>query len=123
MNRINKTVANIAMALFMLAAGTACDFDKATTIVNKTDNLYQRIKYSGKVVFAEDGKDIDRISDHGYLEFEQNNRRFKAQDNGHVKIAYEFDGESAITELDLHQKEFVAEAVTEIIKARGKLRK
>ncbi|MFD0767035.1 hypothetical protein ACFQZI_19415 [Mucilaginibacter lutimaris] len=122
MKKITKTVGNIAMALIMLAASSACDWGKSTTIVNKTDNLYQKIKYSGRVVFAENNKGIERITDNGYLEFEQNGRTFKAKDNGHGKISYEFDGGSPVTELDIHQKEFVAEAVTEIVKARGKMK-
>ncbi len=76
----------------------------------------------GKAVFDENGKNIERIFDRGYLEFEQNGRKFKAKDNGHGKISYEFDGGSPVTELDLYQKEFVAEAVTKIVKARAKLK-
>ncbi|MEB0262192.1 MULTISPECIES: hypothetical protein [unclassified Mucilaginibacter] len=39
------------------------DWGKSTTIVNKTGTLYQKIKYLGKVIFAENGKNIERISD------------------------------------------------------------
>ncbi|RYU91253.1 hypothetical protein EWM62_04755 [Mucilaginibacter terrigena] len=117
---MNKRIQIVVLALIIIGTVAACDWDKSTTIVNKTDNFYQKIKYSGKVVFTENAKGIEYISDHGYLEFEQNGRRFKAKDNGKGRIGYEFDGGSQVTDLNLEQKEFIARAVQSIVKERKK---
>lgn len=122
MNNLSKAVANVGMAIIMLVAGAACDAGKSTTIVNKSENLYQKIKYSGRIIFMESGKGIEHISDGGYLEFEKNGCSFEARENGHGKISYKFDGGSAVTELDLQQREFVAKAVGEIIRSKAKLK-
>ncbi|MES2266624.1 MAG: hypothetical protein V4520_07675 [Bacteroidota bacterium] len=123
MRALNKKLQLAVLALIILGTVAACDFGKSTTIVNKTDNLYQKIKYSGKVVFTGDGKSIEYISNDGYLEYEKNGRSFKAEDTGKGKVAYEFNGDSKVTSLSDEQKQFVSEAVKEIMKARGHLRK
>jgi hypothetical protein len=60
---VNKKIQIVVLALIILGTVAACDWGKSTTIVNKTDNLSQRIKYSGKVVFNEKQDGIEKISD------------------------------------------------------------
>ena len=122
MKLVGKKIQIIVLALIMLGTVAACDWGKSTTIINKTDNLSQRIKYSGKIIFTEKQDGIEKISNGGYLEFDQNNRGFKAKESAHGKIEYEFDGDDKVTELSDEQKQFVAEAVKIIIKERAKLR-
>jgi hypothetical protein len=122
MKLVSEKIQIIVLALIILGTVAACDWGKSTTIVNKTDNLSQKIKYSGKVLFTEKQDGIEKISDHGYLEFDQNGRGFKAKESTHGKVEYEFDGGDKVTELSNDQKQFVAEAVKIIIKERAKLR-
>jgi hypothetical protein len=80
MKLVNKKIQFIVLALIVLGTVAACDWGKSTTIVNKTDSLSQRIKYSGKIVFNEKEDGIEHISDHGgYLEFDQNGTGFQSQ--------------------------------------------
>lgn len=123
MKLVSKKIQIIVLALIMLGTVAACDWGKSTTIINKTDNFSQRIKYSGKVVFNEKEDGIEHISNGGYLEFEQNDQGFKARENSHKEIEYEFNGDSKVTDLSDEQKQFVARAVKSIIKERAKLRK
>jgi hypothetical protein len=122
MKLVNKKIQFIVLALIVLGTVAACDWGKSTTIVNKTDSLSQRIKYSGKIVFNEKEDGIEHISNGGYLEFDQNGRGFKAKESSHGKIEYEFNGDGKVTELSDEQRGFVAGAVKSIIKERAKLR-
>ena len=121
MKHISKKITLVAMAFIMLTGVVACDGGKSTTIVNRTDNESQKIKYSGQVVFTRDETGIEHISDGGYLEFEKNGRGFKAQSDTKGHITYEFNGESPITTLSDEQKAFVAHAVKQVIKTKTKL--
>lgn len=121
MKQINKKIQIIVLAFIMLGTVAACDWGKSTTIVNKTDNFSQKIKYSGKVVFNDRQNGIEHITDGGYLEFDENGKGFKAKNGADGKISYEFDGDSEITDLNDEQKQFVAHAVKAIVKARVKL--
>lgn len=123
MKLASKKIQIIVLALIVLGTVAACDWGKSTTIVNKTNNFSQRIKYSGKIVFNEKEDGIEHISNGGYLEFDQNDRGFKAKESSHGKIVYEFNGDDKVTELSNEQKQFVAQAVKSIIKERAKLRK
>ncbi|MCQ6958972.1 hypothetical protein [Mucilaginibacter aquariorum] len=122
MKSISKKLQIIVLALIILGTVAACDWGKSTTIINKTDNLSQKIKYSGKIIFNEQQNGIDHISDGGYLEFDENGRGFKAKNDAYGKINYEFDGDSKVNTLSDDQKQFVAHAVKAIIKERAKLR-
>jgi uncharacterized lipoprotein YehR (DUF1307 family) len=121
MKQINKKIQIIVLAIIMLGTVAACDWGKSTTIVNKTDNFSQKIKYSGKVVFNEQQDGIEHITNGGYLEFDENGKSFKAKNGAEGKISYEFDGDSKVTDLSDDQKRFVAHAVKAIIKERVKL--
>ena len=108
--------------MIILGTVAACDWGRSTTIINKTDNVTQRIKYSGKVIFNKTQDGIENISNGGYLEFELNDKKFKAREGTANKVYYEFDGDDKVTALNRDQKNFVAEAVKIIIKERAKLR-
>jgi uncharacterized lipoprotein YehR (DUF1307 family) len=122
MKLVSKKIQIIVLALIIFGTVAACDRGKSTTIVNRTDNLSQRIKFSGKIVFTEKQDGIEYISDGGYLEFEQNGRSFKAKEDAHGRVTYAFNGDNKVTQLSGEQKQFVAEAVKIIVKERSKLR-
>jgi maltose-binding protein MalE len=63
MKLVSEKIQIIVLALIILGTVAACDWGKSTTIVNKTDNLSQKIKYSGKVLFTEKQDGIEKISD------------------------------------------------------------
>jgi hypothetical protein len=122
MKRVSKKLQIVVLALIILGTVAACDWGKSTTIINTTDNLSLRIKYSGKIYFTEKHDGIEHISKGGYLEFDKNDRGFVAKENSKGKIEYEFNGDDKVTELNEEQKEFVTHAVKSIVKERAKLR-
>jgi hypothetical protein len=122
MKLVSKKLQIVVLALIILGTVAACDWGKSTTIINTTDNLSLRIKYSGKIYFTEKQDGIEHISKGGYLEFDKNDRGFVAKENSKGKIEYEFNGDDKVTELNEEQKEFVTHAVKSIVKERAKLR-
>ncbi|GGH02375.1 hypothetical protein [Mucilaginibacter phyllosphaerae] len=121
MKQRNKKVGLFTIALVMLMGTFGCKGGKTTTIVNRTDSESQKIKYSGQIVFTKDGAGIEHISDGGYLEFEQNGREFKAEEDKKGHITYAFNGDSKITTLSNEQQAFVATAIKQIVKTKAKL--
>jgi hypothetical protein len=122
MKAINKKIQVIALVFVMLTTAVACHRGKSTTIISRTDNVSQKIQYSGKIVFTEDETGIEHISDGGYLEFTQNGEGFKAENNHRGKVQYEFDGNGKVNNLSDEQRQFVARAIKIIIKERAKLK-
>jgi hypothetical protein len=121
MKQASKKMQIMVLAIIILGTVAACDWGKSTTIVTKSANVTQKIKYSGKVIFNQAQDGIEKISKGGYLEFELNGRKFKAEEGKEGKVNYEFDGDSKVSTLSNDQKSFVAEAVKIIIKERSKL--
>ena len=112
----------LVLALIIVGTIAACDAGKSTTIVSKTNDSTIRIKYAGKVVFNEAQDGIDKISKGGYLEFELNGKRFKAEQGKYNNVDYRFNGDDKINILSDDQKHFVAQAVKIVIKKRRNIR-
>jgi hypothetical protein len=99
----------IVAGLLFLAA---CTFGKRhTTIVEKSDGHYLRIEYAGQVSFNRDGTAISSISRNGYVEYQKDNKKLEAKNNGNGGVSYElYDGYEKLS-MDERGKEFIAEAV------------
>jgi hypothetical protein len=99
----------IVAGLLFLAA---CTFGKRhTTIVEKSDGHYLRIEYAGQVSFNRDGTAISSISRNGYVEYQKDNKKLEAKNNGNGGVSYElYDGYEKLG-MDERGKEFIAEAV------------
>jgi hypothetical protein len=119
MKRILKTIATFALASAMLSAIPACKRSRSTTIVHRTDNESETIKYSGRIMFNAAQTGIEKISNGGYLEFEKNGNKFKAENDTHGSITYLFNGDTKVNLLSDDQKQLVASAVKAVMKERA----
>jgi hypothetical protein len=119
MKTIVRTIANVAIASVMLSAITACERSRSTTIVHRTNNEYERIKYSGKIMFNTAQTGIEKISDGGFLEFKKNGNAFKAENDVRGSVEYQFNGGGKVNELSDDQKQLVASAVKAVMKERA----
>jgi hypothetical protein len=102
-------IAILVAGMIFLAA---CTFSgKHTTIVEKSDNHYLRIEYAGHVSFNGDGTAIRSISRDGYVEYQRDDKKLEAKNNGNGGISYElYDGYQKLS-MDERGREFIAEAV------------
>src|ERR1700761_4556567 len=102
----------IAILVTGLALLAACGFGRRhTTIVENTNGHYLRIEFSGKVAFNSAGTAISSISPDGYLEYQNNDKKLEAKNNGHGGISYElYEGYTKLS-LDDNGRKFIAEAV------------
>jgi hypothetical protein len=100
----------------LLVAGmlfiAACTFGKRhTTIVEKSNDHYLRIEYAGHISFNRDGTAIGSISPNGYVEYQQDDKKLEAKDDGHGGVSYElYDGYEKLG-MDERGRQFIAEAV------------
>lgn len=107
---MNKSgIALLVAGMLFLAA---CTFGRRhTTIVEKSDGHYLRIEYAGHISFNEDGTGIRSISRDGYVEYQQDDKKLEAKNNGNGGINYElYDGYDKLG-LDERGRQFIAEAV------------
>ena len=102
----------IAVMVTIMALLAACTFGrKHTTIVETTNSHYLRIEYSGKIAFNNEGTEISSISRDGYVEYQNNDKKLEAKNNGHGGISYElYEGYTKLN-LDDNGRKFIAEAV------------
>ncbi len=108
-----KTGITIMVAgMAMLAA---CSFGrKHTTIIEKTNNNYLRIEYAGHVSFNTEGSAIDYISPNGYVEYQNNDKKLEAKNNGKGGVSYElYEGYSRIS--PEQNGKFIADAIKIIV--------
>jgi len=103
--------------IIMLVAGmvalAACTLGHHhhTTVVEKSNNHYLKIEYSGEIDFNNAGTAIVSISRNGYVEYENDNKKLEARNDGRGGISYElYDGYDKLP-LDSKGKEFIANAV------------
>jgi len=102
-------IALLVTGMLFLAA---CTFGRRhTTIVEKSNGHYLRIEYAGHVSFNRDGTAISSISRDGYVEYQKDDKKLEAKNNGNGGVSYElYDGYDKLG-LDGRGKEFIAEAV------------
>ncbi|PAW94838.1 hypothetical protein CKK33_15585 [Mucilaginibacter sp. MD40] len=120
---MNKQIRILIIAIGAIASMAGCNRGRTTSIDNSTDGHRQEIKYSGSVVFTPDSTGIAQISKEGYLFFDEDGKKLRAENGDKNQVVYSFDGDSFVNQLSAEQKEFLAHAVKTVISARAKLRR
>jgi hypothetical protein len=117
-NDMKKSEIAIVVAGIVLLAG--CSFGKRhTTIVENTNNHRIRIEYSGHIYFNKDETAISSISRNGYLEYQNDERKLNAKNDGHGGVSYElYEGYTKVYP-DAEGKKFIAEAIKVIVQKAG----
>jgi hypothetical protein len=122
MNKINTKWAVISLVVaIVMAAATSCTRGRTTVIKNSDGNSYQKIEYTGRVVFNKENNGIEHISKGGHLFFDRNGEEFEAHPDKNGNIKYSFDGDDEVNTLSESQKAFVKEAIAIITKERARL--
>lgn len=86
------------------------------TMVMRSDNYIQEIKWAGKVRFSDDEKSVAEISPGGYLKFRENDTSLKAESNLQGEISYSlFNGEAQLA-MDDSGRRFVAAQIQKMIR-------
>jgi hypothetical protein len=89
--------------------------ESVSSMVIKSDNYYEEIKYSGKFQLTDDETGFTSISPGGYFKFRKNEESVKAESNLKGEIEYRiYDGEKNLA-LDKEGKKLIAEAIREMI--------
>jgi hypothetical protein len=109
----------IVIVVIIMALLAACGFGKKhSTIVETSNNHRLRIEYSGRVTFNDEGTAIRSISPDGYVEYQNDDKKLNAKNDGRGGVSYElYDGYTKIN-LDEYGKKFIAEAV-KVMKRKG----
>jgi hypothetical protein len=92
----------------------SCHFGRHTTIIENSNGHYLRIKSYGKVYFNRDQTGVDYISRGGYLEYRNNDRELRAENDHHGGIRYELTEDGRKLDPNTN-KAFIAEAVRTMI--------
>lgn len=110
----------IILVVIGLALLAACGFSgRHTTIVENDNDHYLRIEYAGHISFDHNETAISSISRDGYLEYQNNEKKLNAKNNGHGGVSYElYDGYKKVN-LDENGRKFIAEAVKVIVQKTG----
>ena len=86
-----------------------------TTVIEKSNNHYLKIEYSGEVNFNNTGTAIQSISRNGYVEYQNDDKKLEARNDGRGGINYElYEGYDKLP-LDSKGREFIANAVRVMI--------
>lgn len=117
---MSNVISKISVSVALLLGMAACQQGKTTSMVTKSDNLYQKISYSGRVVFNKDQTGIESIAKDGFVKFERNGRKMEAETDGKGSIVYDFDDADNVTNLNPAQQQFVTSAVKAIVKERNR---
>src|ERR1700753_830188 len=106
--RTDMEKSGIAIVVAGIALLAACSFGRRhTTIVENSNDHHLRIEYSGKVAFNNDGTAITSISPDGYVEYQNDDKKLEAKNNGHGGISYElYEGYTKMS-LDDNGKKFI----------------
>lgn len=109
----------ITIAVIVMALLAACGFGrKHTTIVESTGSHHLRIEYAGRVSFNDEGTAINSISPDGYVEYQNDDKKLNAKNDGKGGISYElYDGYNKVN-MDDEGRKFIAEAV-KVMKQKG----
>lgn len=118
LNQLNmKTIRLIVLGICMIGLFHACRFSQRhTTIVEKSNNNYLKIEYSGNVSFNIAGTEISHISPDGYVKYSFNDKKLEAENNRMGGVKYELYDSNEKLNLDDNGRRFIAEAVQNMIK-------
>lgn len=105
------------VALVFIISVTACKFGKRhTTIMENGNGSTVKIEYWGQTYFNAEGTAIKSISPNGSVKYTRDDKTLIAESDYLGKITYELnDGEKQAT-LDESGKEFLAQAVKDMIR-------
>ncbi|HEK20743.1 MULTISPECIES: hypothetical protein [unclassified Mucilaginibacter] len=120
---MNKQIRILIIAIGAMASMAGCNRGRSTRIVSATDGHRQEIKYSGSVVFTPDSTGIAHISRKGFLFFDEDGKKLRAESSDKNQVVYSFDGDGFVNQLSAEQKEFLAHAVKAVIRERARLRR
>jgi len=95
---------------------TSCHFGKHTRIIETGNHYYLSIESYGKVYFNREGTEIAYISHGGYLEYRNNNRELKAENDRRGGIKYELMEDGQKLDPNSNGRAFIADAVKVMIK-------
>ncbi|QXV67337.1 hypothetical protein INP83_09695 [Mucilaginibacter sp. 21P] len=118
---MNRQVRFLIIAIGALASMAGCNRGRTTRIINTSEDHKQEIKFSGSVVFSRDSTSVAHISDKGYLFFDEDGKKLRAENDDKNHVVYSFDGDGFVNLLSAEQKTFLAHAVKVIIRERAKL--
>ena len=102
----------IALVVAGLAVFAACGFGRRHTTIVETSNDHKlRLEYAGKVYFNADKTAISSISPDGYVEYQYDDKKLNAKNDGHGGVSYElYEGYTKVNP-DSGGKQFIADAV------------
>ena len=107
----------IIAVLGLIITVTACRFGKRhTTIMENGNGTTVKIEYLGQAYFNADGTAIKSISPNGYVKYTRDDKTLTAESDYNGKITYELNDGGKQTMLDENGKEFLAQAVKDMIK-------
>jgi hypothetical protein len=110
----------IAIVVAGIALLAACGLGrKHTTIVENTNNHRIKIEYAGHIAFNNNETAISSISRDGYLEYQNDDRKLNAKNDGRGGVSYElYEGYTKVNP-DAEGKKFIAEAIKVIVQKAG----
>jgi hypothetical protein len=107
----------IVAAIALIASATACRFGKRhTTIMENGNGVMVKIEYVGQTHFNDEGTAIRSISPNGYVKYNRDGKELVAESDSYGKITYELNDGGKQSVLDERDKEFLAQAVKDMIK-------
>jgi hypothetical protein len=113
---MEKSGIAILVAGIVVLAACTLGHHHHTTVVEKSNDHYLKIEYAGDISFNNAGTAIESISRNGYVEYQNDDKKLEAKNDGRGGISYElYDGYDRLP-LDNKGKEFIANAVRVMIK-------
>ncbi|AMR33753.1 hypothetical protein A0256_21110 [Mucilaginibacter sp. PAMC 26640] len=117
-----KNLVFALLSVAILSTSTSCrqpGHRRTVISINENGNI-QKVEYSGTVVFDEQKTGIDYISDGGFLKYEHNGQKIKAEGDDKGRVKYEYNG-NAVTKLDEPGKALLAEAAKAVTEQKAKV--
>lgn len=113
---IMKKLTFVAAAA-LVALISACRFgQRHTTIMENGNGVTVKIEYVGQTYFNDEGTAIRSISPNGYVKYQRGGKELTAESDRNGKITYELNDGGKQSILNEGDKEFLAQAVKDMIK-------
>jgi len=104
-------------AIALMGLVSACRFgNRHTTIMENGNGVTVKIEYVGQTYFNAEGTAIRSISPNGYVKYQRDGKELKAESDRYGKITYELNDGGKQSILNEGDKEFLAQAVKDMIK-------
>jgi hypothetical protein len=113
-----KNLKFLIIAISLIAMTGACKMEgkRITTIAEDDNNTVLKIQYSGQAYFNDDETAIAAITPNGYVKYSRNGQTLVAENDGKGNIQYQVNGGIKQKELSNADKEFLAQAVKDMVK-------